>query len=112
MWVSAALLPCCEVAAAMSVHEQAAHSDCGHPGTPLPDPQDGNKHAPCFSIAVPAQVSFDRVGAASGNPVLLVSIDAAAFRVLPPPPERSLRIKHRTAPAPVAVYLRSLRLLI
>jgi hypothetical protein len=111
MWVSTALLPCCEVAAAVAAHEQMTHSDCGHPDGGAPDSGGSQKHAPCLDIAAPAPASGERP-AAGGNPAPLVPAVSASSCVLPPLPGLSLPLAYRAAPPPVAVYLRSLRLLI
>ncbi len=112
MWVSAALLPCCEVAAAVAAHEQTAPSDCEHPNGGAPDFDGGRKHTPCPSIAAPAPASAERPAAAGGNPTPLAPTVSASSYVLPSLPGLSLPIAYRAAPPPVAVYLRSLRLLI
>lgn len=111
MWVSTALLPCCEVAAAVATHEQVAHSDCEHPGDAPPDSKGGKKHTPCFSISAPA--SAERPAASgAGNLAQQVLGAFVFFHIVPPEPALSRPVDHLAAPPPVAVYLRSLRLLI
>ena len=112
MWVSTALQPCCEVTAAVARHEQVAHSDCGQPDAGAPDSDGSPKHAPCHGMAAPALASPDKLAVAGGNPTPVVAAVSAVSYVLPFPPGLSLPIAYRAAPPPVAVYLRSLRLLI
>ena len=112
MWGSTALLPCCEVTAAVAAHQQVAHSDCGQPEGGAPESDGGQKHAPCHDMAAPALASPDKLAAAGGNPTPVVAAFSAVSYVLPFPPGLSLPIAYRAAPPPVAVYLRSLRLLI
>jgi len=113
MWLSTALLPCCEVAAAVAAHEQALQPDCGHPAEQAPDSDGGHKTGACLSIAAPAAASAERLAVPTGGnltqPVLGMS---ASSHVLPPLPALSLPVAYRAAPPPVAVYLRSQRLLI
>jgi len=113
IWVSTALLPCCEVAAAVAAHEQALHPECGHPAEQAPDSGDGHKTGACLGIAAPAPASAERLAApAGGNLTQPVPGISASSHVLPPLPALSLPVAYRAAPPPVAVYLRSQRLLI
>jgi hypothetical protein len=113
MSLCTALLPCCEVEAAVAGHAQALHPDCGHPAEPAPDSGGGHKTGACPGIAAPAAASAERLAARSGGnlaqPVLGVS---ASSHVLAPLPALSLPLAYRAAPPPVALYLRSQRLLI
>ena len=111
MWVSTALLPCCEVAAAIAAHEQAEYADCEHTGSTAPDSKGDSKRTPCFSIAVPA--SAERPAAAGAGSLTQQALQVfAPFHVVLQQPALSRPIDHPAAPPPVAVYLRSLRLLI
>ena len=111
IWVSTALLPCCEVAAAIAAQEQAAYADCGHAGGTAPDSNGDNKRTPCFSIAVPA--SAERPAAAGAGSLTPQALQAfASLYVVLPEPAPPRPLDHLAAPPPVAVYLRSLRLLI
>lgn len=112
MWVSTALLPCCEVEAAIAAHEQLAHSDCGHPDGGAPDSDGGQKHTPCLRITAPAPASAESLAATGGNPILFAPAVSASTYAISSHPGLSLPIAYRAAPPPVAVYLRSLRLLI
>lgn len=115
MWISAALLPCSEVAAAMAYHATAttAHADCGQSaGSRKPDSRGGKQHNPCASIAAPTYAQTARPAAAGASPLVLVAIAPASSYVLTSPPGLSFPIAHRAAPPPTAVYLRNLRLLI
>jgi hypothetical protein len=117
MWISSALLPCCEVAAAVASHEQAQHPDCGHASNPASDPAPesggGHKSAACLDVAAPAPVAAEILASPSADKftqqVLLVS---ALFHILPPPRTLSPVAAYRAAPPPLAVHLRSTRLLI
>src|ERR1039457_5908776 len=61
MWISTALLPCCEVAAAVAAHEQTLHSDCGHAADQAPDSGGGHKTGTCLGIAAPAPTPAERL---------------------------------------------------
>src|SRR5476651_1124362 len=67
MWLSTALLPCCEVEAAIVGHEQALHPDCGHPAEQAPDSGGGHKTGACLGIAAPAPASAEILAAPSGG---------------------------------------------
>jgi hypothetical protein len=112
MWISTALLPCCEVAAAVAAHEQAQHPDCGHAPDPAPESGGGHKSGACLEITAPAPAAAENLAGPSADKfaqqVLLVS---ASFHVLPPP-ALSRPAAYRAAPPPLAVHLRSTRLLI
>jgi hypothetical protein len=113
MWLSTALLPCCEVQAAVVGHEQVAHPACGHPADPAPVSGGGHKIGACLGIAAPAPASAERLAAPTGgNLTQPVPAISAASHVLPPLPALALPVAYRAAPPPVAVYLRSSRLLI
>ena len=113
MWVSAVLLPCSEVAAAMAAHEQAATPACGQFGASKShDNQGNNQHKPCSSIAAPTQTSAARPAPTGGHPALLVVLVSASSYVLSSLPGLSLPVAYRAAPPPPAAYLRNLRLLI
>jgi len=113
MWLSTALLPCCEVEAAVVGYERALQPDCGHPAEQAPDSGGGHETGACLGIAAPAQASAEKLAAPSGGnltpPALGIS---APSHDLPPLPALTLPLTYRAAPPPVAVYLRSQRLLI
>ena len=109
MWLSTALLPCCEVGAVG--HEQALHPDCGHPADQAPNSGVGHKTGSCLGIAAPTPASAERLAAPSGGNLVQPALGISALSyVLPPLPAPP--VAHRVAPPPVAVYLRSQRLLI
>jgi hypothetical protein len=112
MWLSTALLPCCEVEAALVGNEQALHPDCGRPAKQAPD-SGGHKTGVCVGMSTPAPASAEKLAAPGGGnltpPALGIS---APSHILPPLPALSLLTMFRAAPPPVAVYLRSQRLLI
>jgi hypothetical protein len=113
MWLSAALLPCCEVEAAVVRHEQALHPDCGHPAEQAPDSGGGHKTGACLDIAAPAPASAEILAGPSGGNLTQPALGISApTHVLPPLPALTLPVAYRSAPPPVAVYLRSQRLLI
>jgi hypothetical protein len=111
MSLCTSLLPCCEVQAVG--HAQALHPDCGHPPEPAPDSGGGHKSGACTGIAAPAPASAERLAAPSGGNLAQPALGISALsHVLPPRPALSLPLAYRAAPPPVAVYLRSHRLLI
>ncbi len=114
MWVSAVLLPCGEVAAAMAAHEQATDPVCGQSGNGKIPHTGGDKkdHKPCFSVSAPAQTSAARPVPTGGHPVTPVAIVSASSYVLPSRPGLSLPVAYRAAPPPPAAFLRNPRLLI
>jgi hypothetical protein len=113
MWISTALLPCCEVAAAVAAHEQTLHADCGHASDPAPESGGGHKTGACLDIAAPAPAVADKLAGASGDNFAQQPLGiSASFHVLPLPPALAPPVAYRAAPPPVAVYLRSNRLLI
>lgn len=113
MWLSMALLPCCEVEAAVVGHEQALHPDCGHPAEQAPDSGGGHRTGACLGIAAPAPASAERPAVPSGGNLAQQALGISApSHVLPPLPSLPLPVAYRAAPPPVAVYLRSQRLLI
>lgn len=114
MWLATALLPCCEVEAAIAGHEQALHPDCGHPANQAPASGGGHKTGACLGISTPAPASAERLGApGGGNLMHPAPSNSALSHVLPPLPALALPpLAYRAASPPLAVYLRSLRLLI
>lgn len=113
MWLSTALLPCCEVAAAVAAHEQALHPDCGDASGEAPDSGGGHGTGACLGMAAPAPAPAERLAAPTGGNLTQPALGASlSFYALPPSPALSLLAIYRTAPPPVAVYLRSNRLLI
>lgn len=114
MWLSTALLPCCEVEAAVVGNEQALRPDCGHSAEQAPDSSGGHKTGACLGIAAPAPASAERMAAPGGDNLTppAPGISAPLHHVLLPLPALPLPVMFRAAPPPVAVYLRSQRLLI
>jgi hypothetical protein len=113
MWLCTALLPCCEVEAALDGHAQTLHPDCGRPAEPAPDSGGGHKTGACAGIAAPAPASAEKLAAPSGGDLAQPAPGSSApSHVLPPLPALSLPLAYRAAPPPAAVYLRSQRLLI
>jgi hypothetical protein len=113
MWLSTALLPCCEVEAAIVAHEQALHPDCGHPAEQAPDSGGGHKAGACLGIAAPAPASAEILAAMSDGKLTppALGISAPSY-ILPSLPALTRPVAYRAAPPPVAVYLRNQRLLI
>lgn len=111
MWVSAVLLPCSEVAAAMAAHEQATAPSCGQSGTGKSH-DGGKRHKPCSSVSAPTQTSTARPASTGGHPIALVALVAASSYVLSSGPGLSRPVAHRAAQPPPAAFLRNLRLLI
>lgn len=111
MWLSTALLPCSEVLAAVASHERALRTECGHPAKQAPASGGSHKSGACLDVAGPAPVTPNTF-VSGGNPTLFVSAVLAPSYVIPSLQGPSLPIAYRAAPPPVAVYLRSLRLLI
>ena len=111
VWLSAALLHCDELAAA--AHDQALSAGCENPAEQAPDSGGGYKTAACLFVDEPAPASVMRLAAPIGGSlsqsVLHVS---SSSHLLPPLPGLALPPAYRAAPPPVAVYLRSPRLLI
>jgi hypothetical protein len=113
MWLSTALLPCCEVEAAVVGNQQALHPDCGRPAEQAPDSGGGHKTGACPGIAAPAPASAEWLAAPGGGNLAQPAPGISApSHVLPPLPALSLPVAYRAAPPPVALYLRSQRLLI
>jgi hypothetical protein len=113
MWLCTALLPCCEVEAAVVGHAQALHPDCGRPAEPAPDSGGGHTNTTCLGIAAPAPASAESLAAPSGGNLAQPALGICApYHVFPPMPALSLPLTFRAAPPPVAVYLRNQRLLI
>ena len=111
MWLSTALLPCSEVLAAVASHERALRTECGHPAKQAPASGGSHKSGACLDVAAPAPAS-PSTHFAGGNPTPLVSAVLAPSYLIPSLRGLSLPVAYRAAPPPVAVYLRSLRLLI
>lgn len=113
IWLSTALLPCCEVAAAVAAHSQAAHSDCEHPGDEAPGSGGGQTRSPCPSINSLAPASSETASApAGGHLVQQILSVLASSNALQRLPGLSIPVAYRAASPPLAVYLRSQRLLI
>ena len=113
IWLSTALLPCCEVQAAVRAHEQTLHPDCEHPADPAPDSGAGHNTGTCVGIAAPAPASAEKLAAPSGGKLAPQALGIfTSFPILPPLPALPLPVAYRAAPLPVAVYLHSQRLLI
>ncbi len=111
IWLGAALLHCDEAAAA--AHEQALSADCGHPADQAPDGGGGYKPAACLVVDEPAPASAARLAVPVGGNLSQTVLTASfSFHLVPPLSELSLLPVYRAAPPPVAVYLRSSRLLI
>jgi hypothetical protein len=112
MWIGTALLPCCEVSAAVAALEQTAHAACGHAGEEAPDPG-AYKHSPCLDVAAPAPAQAEASAAPALGSLIQPQPGMCASSFVPPEPlSLSRPADYRAAPPPVAVYLRSLRLLI
>ncbi len=111
MWLSTALLPCSEVLAAVATHETVLSTGCGHPANQAPAPGRGSKSGACLDIAGPAPASPE-TAVAGGHPMLPMTAVVASSYLIPSLRGLSLPIAYRAAPPPVAVYLRSLRLLL
>ena len=112
IWLSAALLPCCEVAAAVALHSQAAHSGCEFPCDEAPDSGSGQAHSSCASINAPALASYETTSAPGGHFVEQVLGILASSYPVSRLPALSIPVAYRAAPPPISVYLRSQRLLI
>ena len=113
MWLATALLPCCDVEAAVLRHAQALHPDYGHPCEQAPESGGGHTNGACLDIAAPAPTSAEKLAAPSGGNLAQLAPDLSApSHVIPPLPALSLLQTYLAAPPPVAVYLRSQRLLI
>lgn len=111
MWLSTALLACCEVEAAVAAYEHAQGSDCGHPAEPASG--SGHKAAACLDIDEPAPASADRLaGPVTGNDIQLALAVSAATYILPSLPAPPIPRAYQVAQPSVAAYLGSSRLLI
>jgi hypothetical protein len=111
LWLSAALLHCEELAAA--AHDQALSADCDHPADRAPDSGGVYKTAACLVVDEPASASAARLAAPiGGNLSLSVLYVSSLFHLVPPLAAPSHPPAYRAAPPPVAVYLRTSRLLI
>jgi hypothetical protein len=110
MWLSAALLHCDEVEAA--AHEHALSAGCDHSAKQAPD-TGAYKKAVCLVADEPAPAPVARLLAPTGgNLSLSVQPVSSSFHPVPALALPSLPPAYRAAPPPLAVYLRSLRLLI
>jgi len=113
MWLGTALLPCSEVLAAVAAHEQALSTDCGHPAEPAPAHGGGHKSAACLDIDEQAPASAENLIALIGgklkSSVPIVSVSSQLVPSFSAPP---VQPTYRAAPSPLAVFLRSSRLLI
>lgn len=113
MWLSAALLPCGEAAAATG-HGHAL-AECGCPVDEAPDSGGGGLNGACLVVAAPVRAPVERLAVqtrAESNPQAqhrYASFQVPATRAAPSP---RLAFEYRAAPPPVAVYLRNGRLLI
>lgn len=114
MWLSTALLPCCEVVAAGMAQEQASHpADCAHPADQAPDSGENNKTGVCLGIAAPAPAPAERLAAPTGYKLTqALSGVAISSHQLHAPPVPWLPVAYRAALPPASPYLRSSRLLI
>ena len=109
--VSTALLPYCEVAAAVVTHEQAMYANCDHPAGQAPDSGGDRKTGTCLGIAASATAPVNMLSAPTGgNLTPLAPGISAPLHVLAQLP--ALPAAYRAAPPPAAPYLRNLRLLI
>jgi len=113
MWTGMALLPCCEVVAAVATHGQALHPDCDHAPGSAPESDGGHKSGACLDISAPAPAAADRLAGSAGDTFSQQTpgISASSCFVLPPP-ALSRPKSPPAAPPPIAVYLRNTRLLI
>jgi hypothetical protein len=113
MWTAAALLPCCEVVAAVAAHGQALHPDCDHGSSPAPESSGGHKSGICLDISAPAPAAADKLAGSASNDFAqqFLGISATPHFVLPRPTQ-SPPVSYSVAPPPIAVYLRNTRLLI
>jgi hypothetical protein len=111
--LSTALLPCREVLAAVAAKDAVLHPVCGQHENQVPDSGGERKSKACLNLSAPARVPAERLAAASVGSVVnqLVAISVSS-RILSPPRAHALQPAYRTAPPPLAVYLRSSRLLI
>ncbi|MBE0622240.1 MAG: hypothetical protein IH605_16745 [Burkholderiales bacterium] len=113
MWLSAALLPCSEVAAAVASRDHSSSYDCGQATGHMPDSGGGHKAATCVGITTPASASALKLaGMFGGNPLQPVLASFALSRLLPPLPAPARPVAYGAAPPPVAAFLHSSRLLI
>jgi hypothetical protein len=112
MWIGTALLPCCEVAAAVAAQEQAQHPDCGHAPDPAPESGGGHKSGACLDVAAPAPAAENLACPSADRFAQQVLLVSASSHILPTPRVLSPVAAYRAAPPPLAVHLRSTRLLI
>jgi hypothetical protein len=113
MWISTALLPCCEVAAAVATHEQLLHPDCGHASDSAPESGGGHKTGTCLDIVAPAPVAAEKLAGPIGdNFAHEIPGVSASFHIVLPPSAVSPPVAYRAAPPPLAVHVRTTRLLI
>ena len=112
MWLSAALLPCGEAAAATG-HGHAL-AECGCPVDEAPDSGGGGMNGACLVLAAPVRAPAERLAVQTRAESTPQALDRYASSHVPAPraalsPRSALEYR---APPPVAVYLRSSRLLI
>ncbi|MCX7139932.1 MAG: hypothetical protein NT123_02295 [Proteobacteria bacterium] len=113
MWISTALLPCCEVEAAVANYEQALHPDCGHAQDQAPESGGSHKNGACMDIAAPAPVVAEKLAGPSGGNFAQQDLGiSTSFYLVPPPSAFLPPPTFRAAPPHLAVHLRSIRLLI
>lgn len=113
MTLSAALLPCREVLAAVAVAKVALHAACGQAPSQAPDSGGDRKAKDCLNLGVPARVPVARLLAPSSSSLVQPAVAiSATFDVVSYRPEVSPPPTYRAAPPTGAVYLRSSRLLI
>ena len=113
MSLSTALLPCREVLAAVAANKTALHSVCGQPANQAPDSNGERKTKACLNVAAPVRVPVEQlIATTAGNLIHPAALISSAPYVLPRLPARAFAPAYRAAPPPVAVYLRSSRLLI
>jgi len=113
MWTAAALLPCCEVAAAVATHVQALDPDCDHGSNPAPESGGNHKSGACLDISAPAPAAADKLaGSASDDFAQQISAISATPHFVLPRTVHSPPLSCSVAPPPIAVHLRNTRLLI
>ena len=111
MWLSTALLPCCEVEAAVAAQEQAQHANCEHVADPAPDSDGDHKTGTCLGMTAPAPAPAERLAASIGSTLSQLAPGYATPSHVPTSmPAFTRLVAYRAAPPPMAVYLRSQRL--
>lgn len=113
MSLSTALLPCREVLAAVAANKTALHSVCGQPANQALDSNGERKTKACLNVAAPVRAPVERlIATTDGNLIHPAVLISSQSYIRPPPPARAFAPAYRAAPPPVAVFLRSSRLLI